>query len=95
MEIEEKELDKEQWGYWAILIKNYGMDLHVVNCWLEALECDTAMSSIAQIMRIAVDQKLFRNEALGCKSLYIEMIYLLSIMSILLFQSNNGASNDC
>jgi hypothetical protein len=41
------------------------MDLYAVNCQLIALECDSATSSIAQRVCIAVDQKYGGHTALG------------------------------
>jgi len=95
MEIEEKELDKARWGSWAILSKNQWMDLHVVNCQLEVPECDSAMSSIAHIMCVAVDQKSNGHQYFGWNRVFIDMIHSLSIMTIWLFVYNDWTYTDC
>jgi len=42
------------------------MDLHGVDCQPKVLKCDSAMSSIAQILFVAVDQKLRGHKTFGC-----------------------------
>jgi hypothetical protein len=42
------------------------MDLNTENCQLKALECDSAMLSIAYRACASVDQKLGHHKAFGC-----------------------------
>jgi len=58
MEIEEKELDKEWLGCWAIYIKHEWMDQYAVSCQPKALKPDGSMSFIGQIRHIVVEQKV-------------------------------------
>jgi len=71
------------------------MGLHVVNCQLKALKCDSPMSFMAQITCLVVDQKLRGLETSGWKCSYIEMIDWLPITSICIFAYNWWSSNDC
>jgi len=67
MEPEEKELDDDWWGRRALHIKNYRMDLHPANSWLNAVGYDMSTSFITQTPCIVVDQQLKGVEVFGCK----------------------------
>jgi len=55
MEIKEKELVNDTRGSCAILMKASCMDPCAVNCSLNALDCESATSYIAQRTCVAVD----------------------------------------
>jgi len=55
MEIAENEWDGEKRGIMAKIIKNWCMDLYMVNCRPKALEHDRPTSFITQIMCLVVD----------------------------------------
>jgi hypothetical protein len=65
MKIEEKEPDKERSGSWAILVKNYWMDLHVVNYQPTVLECHNTKLSFDYTTCVVVDHNLRDHTAVG------------------------------
>jgi hypothetical protein len=81
MEIEEKQQDKAKLGIWAILMKDEYMNLHVVNCQLKALCCDSATLSITYRTCSGVDQTLRCTKAYGFIGVGIQIIHWLSIMT--------------
>jgi len=95
MEIEEKVLDKERLASRGVLIKNYWMDLHVVNCRPKVPECDSTMSAIAHMTFVAVNEKFIGLKPCGCNWVFIEMIHWLSIMATSLFIYNCWRYDDC
>jgi len=82
MEIKEKELDKSWWRCEANYIKNKWMDPYVINCQLKALKRNGPTLFITQKTCIVVGQKQTSLKPFGCKSLYIETLYGLSIMAV-------------
>jgi len=82
MEIEEKALDKKRWRSQDIYIQTWWMDLYAFICQPTGLECDKVTSFIAQTSWVVVAQKQWGLEAFGCKSIYTDTIYWLSIITI-------------
>jgi hypothetical protein len=80
-EIEENELHKEWWGNWATYIWNQWMESYAVNCWLKVLKHFKPTPFILQMTWIVVAQKLRGLEAFGCKWLYTETLFWLSIIT--------------
>jgi hypothetical protein len=66
MEIERIKLAMANRVCWVILMENYVMALHAVNCQLKELKCHRTKLSIAQRTSVSVDQKLICYKAFAC-----------------------------
>ena len=85
--IKANELDKAWCESQALNIKNWWMDFYAVNCRPTLMKSDGPSSFLVQMTCRLVAQKLIGLEAFGCKWLYIETIYWLSIMTLCILQT--------